>query len=105
MRFNKYLSPEERIAAWNNGITYKLAEKEVLPSEFNAMCKQANGDAPMPLQAILWTAILTGAPIGIASHLVSNELKKTSIKNRELKRQRDYLRDLSAELDQRLANV
>ncbi len=101
MRFSKYLTPEERLEAWNTGITYKLAEKEVLPSEFNEMCKQAQENAPGPLKAILWTAILTGAPIGIAAHLISNEMKKTDTKNRALRRQRDYLRDLSEELNQR----
>ena len=104
MRFNKYLTPEERIEAWNTGITYKLAEKEILPSEFNQMCKQAEGfDAPAPLRALLWTAILTGAPIGIAAHLIHNEVKKTDTKNRALRRERDYLRDLSEELNQRLS--
>ena len=103
MRYDKYLTAEERLSAWNNGITFKLAEKEVLPSEFNSFCKTAQESGPpLPLKAILWTALLTGAPIGIAAHLVNNEMKKTDNKNRELRRKRDYLRDLSEEINQRI---
>ena len=105
MRFNKYLIPEERIEAWKTGITYKLAEKEVLPSEFNGMCKQAQMEtAPLPLKLILWSALLGGGALGVGSHLVGNEMQKGDMKIREKKRTREYYRDMVARLKQELEN-
>ena len=95
MRFNKYLTPEERIEAWKTGITYKLAEKEILPSEFNQMCKRAQiENPPLPLRLILWSALLSGGALGVGAHLVGNEMAKGDAKIRDKKRTREYYRDM-----------
>ena len=105
MRFDKYLTPEERVAAWNRGITYKLATSEVLPSEFNKMCKEAQaGQPPLPLKAMLWMALLAGVPLGIGSSLVGSELASSGSANAALKKKRDYTRDITDTIKQRLRN-
>ena len=105
MRFDRFITPEERVQAWSRGITYKLATSEILPSEFNGMCKKAQaGQPPLPIKAMLWLALLTGVPLGVGSSLINNELERSGKTNAALRKKRDYTRDVTETLRQRLKN-
>ena len=105
MRFDKYLTPEERIQAWKEGLTYKLAEKEILPSEFDEMVKSAQEKtnyALLPLKLLLWSALITGGGIGVVNHLVGQAVGTGGAKNDSLRRKRNYMRDVTARIKSEL---
>lgn len=113
MRFNKYLTPEERIQAWRTGIAYKLAEREILPSEFNKMLTKSAAGEKGKLndvasaggafaKSILMTSLLIGAPVGIAGHLIGEDIKNSGAKVRELERKRDYTKDIVQRIKEEL---
>ena len=109
MRFDKYLTPEERLQAWRNGIAYKLAEKEVLPSEFNKMCKtaqDATGKAiALPLKAMIWSAILSGGALGTLGFFTDEAIDDGGQKNLALRRRRNYFKDVAAKLKAEIENT
>lgn len=100
MRFDKYLTPQERVDAWRTGITCKLASMEVLPSEFNRLVKQASLSGLA--KAFLYTALLTGIPVGGLAYILNDQANSSSAANAGLRKKRDYFRDLSAEIRSRL---
>ena len=105
MRFDKYLTPEERVQAWRSGLTYKLASSEILPSEFNAMCKKAGGTADaaaLPFKAMLWAALLSGGALGSLQFFADEAVSNGSAKNMALRRRRNYFRDVAARLKQEI---
>ena len=105
MRFDKYLTPEERVQAWRSGLTYKLASSEILPSEFNAMCKKAGSTADtaaLPFKAMLWAALLSGGALGSLQFFADEAVSNGSAKNMALRRRRNYFRDVAARLKQEI---
>ena len=100
MRFDKYLTPAERVQAWRNGMTYKLASMEVLPSEFHAMCKKAS--LMDMIKGLALTAVVTGIPLGGVAYMIDDQTSNSSAKNTGLRKKRDYYRDLAAQIKQTL---
>lgn len=100
MRFDKYLTPAERVQAWRNGMTYKLASMEVLPSEFHGMCKKAN--LMDLIKGLAITSVVTGIPLGGIAYMIDDQTSNSSAKNIGLRKKRDYYRDLAAQIKQNL---
>ena len=101
MRFDKYLTPEERLSAWRAGLTFKLAEKEVLPSEFDKMLKSAqdaSSKAALPLKAMLWLALLSGGALGTIGYFADESVADGGAANNALRRRRNYFQDAASRI-------
>lgn len=98
MRFDKHLTPAERVDAWRHGIAYKLASMEILPSEFYKMAQETKKDLTSWLKPILYVSLMTGIPLGGLAYMINNQVSQSSSGNKVLRQKREYYRDLASQL-------
>jgi hypothetical protein len=93
INYNKYLTPAERAQCLKFGALMKCAEHNVHPDELGRMIEKVGAWYDMPsaaLKVVAGMALVTGIPIGVAAHVIGNQITKERSKERELKEQIKY---------------
>ena len=93
IKYNKYLTPDERAQCLKFGALMKCAEHNVQPVELERMIEKHGAWYDMPssaLKVVAGLALVTGIPVGVAAHVIGNQITKERAKERELKEQIKY---------------
>lgn len=107
------LTPEEKCACLMLGVITKGAEL-CLPVRVlsDAICEKragvigaTAGATAFMAKSVITAAVLTGLPLGIASHLVGKKLKSRDKKERELELRRNYYAEAARGLEQGLPEL
>lgn len=99
--YTKLLTRQERLECIGSGMLLKSAGEGV-PAD---MVKEANlvGAADFGTKAVVALALMTGVPLGIASHLIHNSIKKKKLKEREALQKIDFYQDAGDRIENELA--
>lgn len=121
--FRTVLTPAERAGLWKLGAALALAERQMLPSEFDArICapylsleKEAQwqpvsdviGGAGKLLaggaKTIAVSAILAGVPLGLVTHAMTRRANEVRNKERDIEAQIEYYTEASRQLEKSMA--
>lgn len=104
------LTPEEQSGCYMLGALLKGAElclpPRVLAEALAEKQGAAVGVSPGGLaKTVVTISVLTGLPLGIASHLVGKKIESRSKKERELELRRNYYTEATRSLEQGLPPV
>ena len=106
MNYNKYLTIEERAQCLKFGALMKCAEHNVQPDELKAYIDKTGAWYDMPssaLKVVAGLALVTGIPVGVAAHVIGNQINKERSKERELKEQIKYYQNTVGSLQSGLS--
>jgi len=106
--YTRLLSPKERVSAMKLGAMLEFADKGIGPSSIDGFVKQAvipafGGFLEGTAKAIVVTALLTGVPLGVAAHLIGNQVSSNRRQEREKLDRIRYYRNVGSQLEQGLA--
>ena len=108
--YTNWITPEDRAAAIRNGVVVKMAAdgvpaervSDIIADMKTRMTKNSQAAADIP-KTIILGSLLTGVPTGIMLHHLTQEAKKRSKKEDDLKEQIDFYNDVSRELETSMA--